>query len=129
MMRRIRTILCSLAVLAGCIGFSATALAADPFKSVDCNKATGSAICQDRNEKDNPLIGKNGLLSKAANILAVLGAMIAVAMMIYAGFTYVTSGGESQKVTEAKNIIIYSSVGLIVIAFGRGIIIFVLNRL
>jgi hypothetical protein len=122
-------ILCSLALFAGCVGFSAPVLAADPFENVDCNKAKGSAICQDRGQKDNPLTGKDGLLVKAAGILAILGGIIAVIMMVYAGFTYVTSGGESQKVTEAKNIIIYSSVGLVVIVFGRGIVIFILNRL
>ena len=37
------------------------------------------------------------------------------ALIIYGGFLYMTSGGNQEKVTKAKNYLIYSAIGLFVI--------------
>ncbi len=46
--------------------------------------------------------------------LTFLG-LIAVIMVIYGGITYVIAGGEEEKIGEAKKIIMYALVGLVII--------------
>ena len=49
-------------------------------------------------------------------------------LIIYGGFKYISSGGDSGKVTEAKNTIIYAVIGLVVVALAQFIVQFVLNK-
>jgi hypothetical protein len=90
------------------------------------NEAKNSSVCQ-QNSKD-PFTGSNSALLTIANILAWAGGVIAVIMIIFAGFTYVTSSGDDSKVKSAKNIILYAVVGLIVIVVSRIIVAFVIDR-
>src|SRR3989338_4686883 len=50
-------------------------------------------------------------------IRAVLGLLgiIAVSLMIYAGYTIMTSGGNEEKVTQGKKIMINAVIGLVII--------------
>jgi hypothetical protein len=48
-------------------------------------------------------------------------------MIVYGGLRYVTSGGSSEGVGNAKNIIIYAIIGLIIVALAQAIVHFVLN--
>jgi hypothetical protein len=88
--------------------------------------ASDSPACQ--KNKDDPLTGQGSILIRVTNVIAWLGGAIAVIMIIYASFTYVTSGGEQSKVKRAKDIILYAVVGLVVIVISRAIVIFVLNK-
>lgn len=61
------------------------------------------------------------------NVLSFIVGLVAVVMLIYGGFRYITSGGESQAVGNAKNTIIYAIVGLLLVVFAQVIVHFVLN--
>lgn len=61
-------------------------------------------------------------------LLFIIGA-ISVIMIIFGGFKYVTSGGDSNGVTSAKNTILYAVIGLIVAVLAFAIIDFVLDSL
>lgn len=67
------------------------------------------------------------LASQVVNIFSVLVGIIAVIMIIYGGFKYITSGGDSGNVSGAKNTLIYAIVGLIIVALAQFIVRFVLN--
>lgn len=69
-----------------------------------------------------------GLLKTVIEILSVIIGAIAVIMIIYSGFTYVTSGGDSGKIGTAKTTLIYAIVGIIIVAFARVIVQFVLSK-
>jgi len=71
----------------------------------------------------------NALIKKIVNILSIIVGVAAVIMIIYGGFRYVTSGGDSGNITTAKNTIIYALVGLVVVALAQGIVRFVLSLL
>lgn len=58
--------------------------------------------------------------------LMLIGAL-AVIMIIYGGFRYVTSAGEASAVSSAKNIILYAVVGLIIAASAYAISDFVID--
>lgn len=57
----------------------------------------------------------------------VVGAA-SVIMIIYGGFRYITSGGESGRVGAAKNSLLYAIIGLVIVALAQLIIHFVLNQ-
>ncbi len=63
----------------------------------------------------------------AVNILSLVVGIAAVIMIIYGGLRYITSGGDSGSVGNAKNTIIYAIVGLIIVALAQLIVHFVLN--
>ena len=59
-------------------------------------------------------------------VLTVLG-IVAVAMIILGGFNYMTSAGDTNKVTKAKNTIMYGVIGLIIALLAFAIVNFVLT--
>lgn len=61
-------------------------------------------------------------------ILSLLG-LIFLLLVLYAGFLWMTAGGDSKKVDEAKTIIRQAIIGLIVIMAGYAISNFVLGSL
>lgn len=61
------------------------------------------------------------------NFLLFLVGAIAVVIIVYAGFQYVTSAGDSSKVATAKNTIIYAVIGLIVAIMAYAIVNFVVD--
>lgn len=60
-------------------------------------------------------------------IFAVMGAL-ALFMLVLAGFRYTISQGDATKVADAKRMITYTLVGLLVIALAATIVNFVLDR-
>jgi hypothetical protein len=70
----------------------------------------------------------NTLITDVINIFSAVVGVICVIMIIFGGFQYITSGGDTGKVGTAKTTIIYAIVGLIVVAFAQFIVQFVLNK-
>jgi len=66
--------------------------------------------------------GAYGLLLKAGGWLFSVVLAIAVILMIYGGFLYVTSGGDEEKVKNGKNYIIYGVVGIAVATLATGVV-------
>ena len=55
--------------------------------------------------------------------------IIATLFIIFAAFKYLTSGGEDEKVKEAKNMLIYSIVAIAIAAVSGGVVLVVRNFL
>ncbi|TAK89082.1 hypothetical protein EPO04_03205 [Patescibacteria group bacterium] len=89
-------------------------------QGVDCSKGTSSA---------DSLFGANGVFSQISNILIFLVGAVSVIMLIYGGFRYVISSGNSDQVTAAKNTIIYSIVGIVVAILAYAVVGFVTGSL
>src|ERR1022692_3530180 len=85
------------------------------------------------NDKSCGTAGNNGttdlhsVASKIVNIFSIIVGIVAVIMIIYGGFRYITSGGDSGKVGGAKNSLVYAIVGLIIVALAQLIVHYVLN--
>ncbi len=80
------------------------------------------------NRDGNPQGKINDLVTQIVNVFSILVGIVAVIMIIYGGFRYITSGGDSGNVTTAKNTILYAIVGLVIVAFAQIIVKFVLNK-
>lgn len=97
-------------------------------KSVNCggNKISLGDDCNPEDTKGSgPL---ETLIKNIINVLSAIVGAICVVMIIIGGFRYVTSGGDSNNVSGAKNTILYAIVGLIIVAFAQVIVQFVLQR-
>lgn len=93
-----------------------------PDKVCGGDKAKNSTACIEakaQNKQDNPVAE---LLGDAANILALAAGVVAVVVIIVAGFQFVTSGGNAEQVTKARGKIIGAIIGLAIIALAWTII-------
>jgi hypothetical protein len=64
---------------------------------------------------------------KVVNIFSIIVGIVAVIFVIYGGFRYITSGGDSSSVGNAKNTLIYALVGLVIVALAQLIVHYVLS--
>lgn len=93
------------------------------------------AVCNGTDNGDsndassNPLFGPNGILTRIVTLLSFIAGVAAVIMIIYAGFRYVTSNGDTNTTATAQKAIIYGVVGLVVVAMSQILVIFVLSKL
>lgn len=72
--------------------------------------------------------GLNSIIKLVINLFSIVVGFIAIVMMIYGGFKYITSSGDSGNVTAAKNTIMYALIGLVVVALAQLIVRFVLAK-
>jgi hypothetical protein len=87
---------------------------------------------EDRVCLNNPLgdiTDPNILIGKVIRAVLGLVGSLALVMFIYGGFTWMTAAGSSEKVTKGKNIIIWATIGLIVIFSAYALVKFVLTGL
>lgn len=91
------------------------ALAFDPFLETCSTGTDEAAICEDSASQtesgNNPLVVT---LGNIARVVAFFVGAISVIMIIYGGFRYITSGGDSSALTNARRIITFAVVGLII---------------
>jgi hypothetical protein len=81
---------------------------------------------------DNVGLGQTDLRTTIARIIrAILGflGVIAVSIMLYGGFTWMTSNGAEAKVEKAQKIIVAGAIGLAIILSAFAITSFVVNQL
>ncbi len=119
MIRRLLTVLTISLSLAGAGAF----LIAPVHAQVDTGlNAVGQTIKLPNND---PRVIAANLINVALGLLAI----IMVVLILYAGFLYMTSGGEAEKTTKAKAIIRNAIIGLIIILSSWAIARFVIDRL
>lgn len=127
MLRRLSYLFAS-GLLAGLLVAPATVSAAwNPFER-PCQGARSSTVCRNTGA-DDPIAGPNGVLVNVTSILAVIAGAVSVIFLVWGGFKYITSGGDSSNVASAKNTIIAAIVGLILALLARPIILFVVGRI
>jgi Type IV secretion system pilin len=91
------------------------------------SETTDNSECTGEGD-DDPTGKVNELITQIINIFSVVVGIVAVIMIIYGGFKYITSGGDSGNVTGAKNTILYAIIGLIIVALAQFIVRFVLSK-
>lgn len=81
----------------------------------------------------NPL-GSGGsdiptLINTIANWLLGIGATISTVVILWAAVVFMTSGGNKDKVTMARNTLWYAIIGLTILLLANGVSIFIQNFL
>lgn len=74
-----------------------------------------------------PEITPERVLGNALNIFYFVTGIVAVVVIIVAGFFYVTSQGKPANITRAKDAILYSVIGLVVVMIAFAITHFVVG--
>ncbi len=87
-----------------------------------CEAVNGAAGCT----ADGSDLTK--LVKIIINVMSVVIGVVAVIMIMVAGYKYITSGGDTGKVTSAKNTLIYALVGLIIVALAQFMVRVVLKQ-
>ena len=77
---------------------------------------------------DIPELKASDVLHNGLNIAYGIAGIVAVIVIIIGGFMYVTSAGNSASITKAKNMILYSVVGLVVVFCAYAITNFVIGK-
>jgi len=110
-MKYLKIFLLSLVVLIGvCVTYGAVVYAqggcTDPndILGIDCGQATGLTA-------EDPRILTVRIINFALTFLGIIG----VCIVLYAGFKWMTAGGNDDQVGEAKKMLISAVIGLIII--------------
>jgi Type IV secretion system pilin len=96
-----------------------------------CNgaqNASGDSSAAGCSSNANASGGLEGLARTVTEWFSIIVGAISVIMIIYGGFRYITSGGDSGRVGNAKNTLIYAIVGLVIVALAQLIVNFVLTQ-
>ncbi len=108
---------------------SAAMAATNPLSDA-CKNAPNSSICQQAGGITPDSVNPVGhTLNVAADIIALVAAIAAIIIIIIAGFSLITSNGNAEATTTARNRIIYAVVGLIIVAMAWSIVTLLVDRL
>lgn len=109
---------------------TAPSLAEDPFQKVCTTETKDSPVCKDKELSGaNPLWGKNGIITNLINLLSIIAGIAAVIIIIVAGLRFITGGNNPQEVQQARNLIIFAVVGLVIVAAAQMIVRLFLSQL
>lgn len=115
------TILMSFGIL-----ISIQPLAVNAQSSLACDGltgATGNANCGSSATDPEP----DGLLKTGINMLSIVAGVIAVVMIMIAGLKFITSQGDSGKISSARTTVIYAIIGLVIVALSQTIVFFIVG--
>lgn len=68
-----------------------------------------------------------GIVATVIDVLSIVVGVVAVIMIIIGGLKYITSSGDANNVSSAKNTILYAIIGLVVVLLAQIIVRFVIN--
>lgn len=95
--------------------------------STTSNSGSGSSVVSLPNPLGTASIP--GIIGKVINAALGIVGSLALIMFIYGGITWMTAAGNEQNVTKGKNIIIWATLGLVVIFSSYAIVRFVLQAI
>lgn len=103
------------------------AYAQDPLKdSIECS--VNSVSGRNCNDNTNASSSLTNTVRNILNVFSIIVGIVAVVMIVVAGFRFVTSAGDEQAVKSARSTILYAVVGLVVVALSQVIVQFVLKE-
>lgn len=114
-------------ILQACTGIAAfTSLAASRAIALSAREGANAAR---GDEMPANLIGPHGFFSQLTNTILLGVGAVSVLMLIWGGFRYIVSGGDSKKVTDAKNTVLYAIIGLVIALLSYAIVNFVISTI
>lgn len=98
----------------------------------DLQLGADSTPCQTTDSKGNATTAADratSLIADVLNFISIVAGVVAVIMIIYGGFRFVTSGGNPESTKSARNTILFALIGLVIVAFAQLIVKFVLQKI
>lgn len=130
-MKTLRLILLAATSLLVALLVSTSSVAAyAPFSNACNSDPKGeSTVCKNQTQVNNPISGSGSIFEKVVNLVTVATGLVAVFVIVVSGIRFATSSGDPNSVTQARNTVLYTVIGLVVLLLARSIIVFVINRL
>ena len=129
-LKRIVTTLALAVVLAAPVALPAMASAQADIQAGLCGgvnlQSTPSNNCGPNDTQAQDKV--NSMITTIINIFSLVVGFVSVLMIIFGGFKYITSNGDSGKVSSAKTTLVYALIGVAVAAFSELLVRLVLNR-
>src|SRR6185369_3107591 len=125
MRKRIAYLLSAFAIVGALAAAPQVASAVDFFGGACQGAGANSAACSGGGDT---ITGTNGIILRAAALISILASVAAVIGLMIAGIMFITANGDSSKLSNAKQMIIYIVVGLLVIFAARAIVVFIINN-
>jgi hypothetical protein len=122
MIRRI--LLTIFLIIPSSLAFVAQASAYNPLGQACTGNAASSAACQQASSQGStdPIAGPDGIINKAAGIIAIIAGIAAVIVIIVGGFSYITSAGNAESAKKARQRILGAVIGLVVVFLAWSIV-------
>ena len=116
--------------ITGLVAVAAVVLATAFVPAIPANAADDNAVQSGINSAKGDgvaenLTGNSGVFTTIVNTLLFIVGAVSVIMLIWGGIKYMTSGGDSNKLTSAKNTILYTIIGIAVAALSYAIVMWV----
>jgi len=130
-MKRLKLLIGAILITTGCLIPVASTVDASGFKDQACD-AAGTAQITNCDPAGNDAAAQTfagGVARKVVSTLSLIIGAAGVIMLMFGGFKYITSSGESAGLKSAKDTIIYAIVGLVVALFAQVIARFVLANI
>lgn len=97
----------------------------------DASSQLSCGTLKDVNPNDIGCTGSNSQINKVVQtvlqLLSIAAGIIAVIMIIISGLKYITSQGDSNAISSAKNSLIYAIIGIVIVVFAQVLVQFVLQ--
>lgn len=89
-----------------------------PLLLISCGQASAQI------DIPNPLQASNftELIDGIISFIFMVGIALAPVMFIVAGFYFITAGGDPKRVQTAKQIMLYTSIGLVIILLAKALV-------
>lgn len=100
----------------------------DELKTEVCQGANAEGSTSKGCDQAGSAQSLNKTLALVINMLSFIGGVIAVIMIIVAGFKFMTAQGDSGSIASARNTLLYAIVGLVIIAMAQVIVQFVIKK-
>ena len=127
-MNKFKSLVLMFALLVGTAG--AVGIVSQPVGAINvfkdsCKDASADAVCTEAAKGTD---GAPVLIQQLITTLLYIIGVIAVIVIIVGGIKYVTSDGDSSKVSSAKNTILYAVIGLVIAMLAFAIVNFVVAQ-
>lgn len=109
------------------LGSFTTVMVAAPAYAATTTDEACKAISDDADCTTSKGLDISGLIKTLIQLFATIIGVVAVIMIMVAGFKYITAGGDSAKITSAKSTIIYAVIGLVIAALAQVIVRYVID--
>ncbi|MFA6105556.1 MAG: hypothetical protein WC725_03095 [Patescibacteria group bacterium] len=120
--------ICSLAIFSPAFAGAATSNQ-DAEKVMTKIKADAQALNQLPKNKENKILSGQEIIGLAIKALMMFMGAIMFLLVVYGGVIWMTASGNSEKITTAKNIIIWAALGVSVMSVSYMAIDFVFLKL
>ncbi len=106
----------------------------DPIcQNLPASGADKPQVCKEnenvKKSGDDPIFGPNGLLATVVNILSIIGAFVAVIVILIGGVKMIVSSGDANTIASSRRTVLYAVVSLAIIGSAQLIVRVLISKL